>query len=190
MHMSRLPAALAYAAELHATQRRKGSEIPYVSHLLAVTSLVLEHGGDEDEAIAAALHDAVEDQGGAATRAEILRRFGERVTRIVDALTDTDQTPKPPWQARKQAYLDGLETVDRSALLVCAADKLHNLRSIVTDYRALGEALWPRFSGGREGAVWYFRSVTGLLERRLGGPLVQELVDALGELDALLAAQR
>lgn len=181
----RLPAALAMAAELHAAQSRKGSRVPYVAHLLAVTSLVLEHGGDEDEAIAAALHDAVEDQGGAATRAEILRRFGERVTAIVDGCTDTDQTPKPPWQQRKEAYLAALETADRSVLLVSAADKVHNLQSIVSDYRQLGEALWDRFSGGRSGTLWYFRTVTDLVGRRLSSPLADQLATVMTELEQL-----
>lgn len=181
----RLPAALAMAAELHAAQSRKGSRVPYVAHLLAVTSLVLEHGGDEDEAIAAALHDAVEDQGGDATRAEILRRFGQRVAAIVDGCTDTDQTPKPPWQQRKEAYLAALESADRSVLLVSAADKVHNLQSIVSDYRQLGEALWDRFSGGRNGTLWYFRTVTDVVRRRLPGPLTDQLAAAMTELEQL-----
>ncbi len=183
----RFPHALALAAELHASQSRKGSGIPYVSHLLAVASLVIEHGGDEDEAIAAVLHDAVEDQGGAATREKILCRFGERVAMIVDGCTDTDQTPKPPWQARKTAYLTALESAESSVLLVSAADKIHNLRSIVADYRTLGEALWNRFSGGREGTLWYFRQVTKLLASRFPGPLTQELQATLAELETLAA---
>lgn len=186
----RLPAAIAWAAELHAGQVRKGSQIPYVAHLLAVVSLVLEQGGNEDEAIAAALHDAVEDQGGAATRAKILSRYGARVTAIVDGCTDTDQTPKPPWRARKGAYLAALESADRSVLLVSSADKVHNLRSIASDYRQLGESLWDRFSGGREGTLWYFAAVAEVLNRRLPGPLTAELTAAMAELNSAVLARK
>ena len=126
--------ALVFASRLHAGQLRKGTPVPYVAHLLAVTATVLEHGGDEDEAIAALLHDAVEDQGGAATRAKIRRRFGENVAAIVDGCTDADTIPKPPWQQRKEAYLAHLvgET-SPSVRLVSSADKLHNVRSIIAD---------------------------------------------------------
>ncbi len=128
---SRFEDALVLAAQLHREQRRKGSNVPYVSHLLAVSSLVIEHGGDEDQAIAALLHDAIEDQGGPRARAEILRRFGERVTGIVEGCTDSQTIPKPPWKERKLAYIAGISEKSPSVLLVCAADKLHNARSIL-----------------------------------------------------------
>ncbi len=127
--------ALSYASRLHAAQRRKGGQVPYVAHLLAVTAIVLEHGGNEDEAVAALLHDAVEDQGGAPRLAEIRARFGVVVADIVAGCTDADTTPKPPWQERKDRYLAHLPAAGRSVQLVAAADKLHNLRSLIEDYR-------------------------------------------------------
>lgn len=147
---TRFDEALIFASRLHAKQVRKGSGIPYISHLLAVTALVLEHGGGEDEAIAALLHDAIEDQGGDATRQEIRRRFGEVVVEIVNGCTDTDSTPKPPWRERKEAYIAHLPTATSSILLVSAADKLHNVRSILNDYRVVGEEIWQRFKAGKQ----------------------------------------
>ena len=155
--------ALAYAAELHREQRRKGSGVPYLSHLLAVTATVIEHGGDEDEAIAAILHDAVEDQGGAATREQIRQRFGERAAAIVDGCTDTDVTPKPPWRERKAAFIQALGMADASVHLVVAADKLHNAGSTLADYRRLGDEVWELFHGGRDGTLWYYRSAVEAL---------------------------
>lgn len=178
--------ALRYAAELHRHQRRKGGDIPYVAHLLSVTSLVLEHGGDEEEAIAALLHDAVEDQGGAPTRAKILERFRERVCAIVDGCTDTDAEPKPPWRERKEAFLARLAEADRSVALVVAADKLHNLRSVVAEYRQLGPALWRRFRGGRDGSLWYYERVVELLDGRAPEGLLGELRRTHAELAALM----
>jgi GTP pyrophosphokinase len=151
--------ALVYATRLHANQRRKGSGIPYVAHLLAVCAIVLEYGGGEDEAIAALLHDAVEDQGGPRTREEIRRRFGEAVVAIVDACSDTDEVPKPPWLARKEAYIARIAAEPAPARLVSAADKLHNARSILKDYREIGDAVWDRFHGGREGTLWYYSAL-------------------------------
>src|SRR5829696_6570189 len=124
---------------------RKGTNIPYVTHLLAVAAIVGENGGTEDEVIAALLHDAVEDQGGAATRDEIRRRFGDSVTTIVEGTSDTDVVPKPPWRERKQSYINHVGEAPRSVRLVSAADKLHNARSILVDLRAEGEAAWRRF---------------------------------------------
>ena len=157
-------AALDYATRLHARQRRKASDVPYVAHLLAVAALVLDHGGSQAEAIAALLHDAVEDQGGAAVQAEIQRRFGPEVARIVAACTDTDQDPKPPWRARKEAHVAHLAAADASVRLVLAADKLHNARAIISDLREHGDAVWSRFSGGRDGTLWYYRAMTAALE--------------------------
>src|SRR4051794_14565870 len=134
---SRFEDALVYATRLHAQQVRKGSGVPYIAHLLAVTAIAMEYGADEDTAIAALLHDAVEDQGGAATREAIRRRFGERVVAIVDGCTDTEVTPKPPWRARKDAYVAHVLVAPPDVRLVSAADKLHNARSILADYRLL-----------------------------------------------------
>jgi (p)ppGpp synthase/HD superfamily hydrolase len=182
---NRFEEALAYAAQLHARQRRKGTEIPYVSHLLAVASLAIEAGASEDEAIAALLHDAVEDQGGAATREEIRRRFGDAVVAIVDGCTDTDQEPKPPWRARKEAYIAHVRAASDSVRLVSSADKLHNARSILSDYRTCGEALWDRFTGGREGTLWYYRSLVEAYREGGGSPLVDELERVVVEIERL-----
>lgn len=181
----RFVAALDYARQLHGQQVRKGTQTPYIAHLLSVTALVLEDGGDEDEAIAALLHDAIEDQGGSATRAEILRRFGPRVTTIVDGCTDADTIPKPPWRSRKLAYLQHLQTASAEILRISNADKLHNVRAILSDYRQLGEALWERFNGGKEGTLWYYRALANTFGRLRSGPLVDELLRAVAELEQL-----
>lgn len=141
--------ALTYASELHECQPRKGTEIPYLAHLLSVAALVLEDGGDEDEAIAALLHDAVEDQGGKPTLDAIRSRFGERVAHIVEACSDTDTWPKPPWRERKERYIEYLEAACPGVLRVSLADKLHNARAIVLDYRQMGDPLWSKFNAPR-----------------------------------------
>lgn len=181
----RFEEALLYATRLHADQTRKGSAIPYVSHLMTVAALTLEYGGGEDEAIAALLHDAVEDQGGAETRAEILQLFGPRITAIVDGCTDTDAHPKPPWRARKEAYVEHIRTAPRSVRLVSACDKLHNARSLARDYRACGESLWMRFSGGREGTLWYYRAIVASLQLHGTDLLLEDLDRAVTELELL-----
>lgn len=171
----RFSEALVFAAALHQDQNRKGGDIPYVSHLLAVCSTVLEHGGDEDEAVAALLHDGPEDQGGEPTLETIGRLFGERVRGIVAACSDTFETPKPPWQQRKQAYLDHLASghVSRSTLLVSAADKLHNLTITVDDLEAQGDAIWARFNSTPEQQLWYYRSLSKIFLDQLGGRLAE-----------------
>jgi len=184
---SRFEEAITFATQLHAKQLRKGTTIPYIAHLLAVTALVLENGGDEDEAIAALLHDAIEDQGGAATREAIRRRFGNRVVAIVEGCTDADVTPKPPWRARKEAYIAHLREAPASVRLVSAADKLHNARAVLADYRVLGEALWRRFHGGREGTLWYYRSVVTALREGGTNALIEELDRVVTELEQLAA---
>lgn len=185
----RFSRALVYAAELHADQTRKVSGAPYVSHLLRVAGIALGAGADEDEAIAAVLHDAIEDQGGDKTRQEIRRRFGDRVVEIVDGCTDTDQHPKPPWRERKEAYLARLKNASVSVRLVSACDKLDNARSILTGYRRLGQSLWDRFSGGRDGVAWYYRSVVEALKQAGTDPLVDELELAVSEIDRIVAQE-
>ena len=175
--------ALTFATTLHANQIRKGSGVPYISHLLGVTSIALEHGANEDEAIAALLHDAIEDQGGVATREEIRRRFGDTVTEIVNGCTDADTTPKPPWQQRKEAYIAHIPTASTSVRLVSAADKLHNVRSILTDYYIVGEEVWKRFQGGKEGTLWYYRSLVVAFRQAGSSPLVDELERVVSELE-------
>src|SRR6267142_4897586 len=142
--------AFLFAAEKHAGQTRKASSIPYIAHLMGVASLVLEAGGDEDLAIAALLHDVVEDCGGAPMLKEVRRRFGKRVAKVVDGCTDTDTYPKPPWRERKEDYIRHLRTADADTRLVSAADKLNNVRSVLADYREVGESIWSRLKGGRE----------------------------------------
>jgi (p)ppGpp synthase/HD superfamily hydrolase len=183
MLTQRFTAALVYAAQLHATQTRKLSGTPYVSHLLRVVGLALEYGADEDEAIAALLHDAVEDQGGPPTREEIRRRYGDRVVAIVDGCTDTDQTPKPPWRARKEAYLAHLRTASTSVRLVSACDKVDNARSLLASYRQYGESVWERFSGRREGTLWYYRSLVEIFRQPPVSPLAEDLAREVEELE-------
>ena len=151
---TRFSTALEYAAKKHATQLRKGTKIPYVSHVMAAAGLVLEHGGGEDEAIAALLHDIPEDCGGRPALNDIRRRFGSRVARIVEGCTDSFESPKPPWRARKEKYLRHLRKASRAVRLVSAADKLHNARTILSDLRKHGNRVWERFIGGKEGQLW------------------------------------
>jgi (p)ppGpp synthase/HD superfamily hydrolase len=179
--------ALVYAAQLHATQKRKGTEIPYVAHLLGVAALVIEAGGDEDEAIAALLHDAVEDQGGAHTRETIRRRFGDRVTRIVDGCTDTDIVPKPPWRERKEQYIAHVLHAPADVRRVSVADKLHNARSIIADLRRDGPSTFERFKGGRDGTLWYYRALLEAYQAAGADPLVDELARVVGEMEQLLS---
>jgi (p)ppGpp synthase/HD superfamily hydrolase len=157
---SRLQRAFRYAAKWHAGQARKQTAVPYLSHLMAVTSLVLEAGGDEDLAIAALLHDVVEDCGGMPRLREIKKMFGPRVARIVEGCTDTFVEPKPGWIERKRGYLQEVKHADAETRLVSACDKLHNVRTILTDYRNDGDLIWVRFNGGREGTFWYYRALS------------------------------
>ena len=175
MLTDRFDDALAYASRIHRDQRRKGTEIPYVSHLLAVASLTLEHGGNEDQAIAALLHDAAKDQGGAERLADIEARFGPAVARIVHDCTDSWVEPKPDWRPRKEAYLAALAHKAPASLLVSLADKTHNARAIVVDLRCHGTALWARFSGGQEGTIWYHSTLADAFDRHLPGALSDEL---------------
>lgn len=181
----RFDEALVYAKKLHAEQSRKGNEVPYIAHLLAVAAIVLENGGNENEAIAALLHDAVEDQGGAATREEIRRRFGDEITAIVDGCTDADSNPKPPWKERKQAYLSKLPSASPSVILVSAADKLHNARTILNDYQLIGEEVWSRFTGGKNDTLWYYRSVTNILKTIGRLAVIDELERVVAELEEI-----
>jgi (p)ppGpp synthase/HD superfamily hydrolase len=177
--------AFQFAAEKHAGQTRKASTIPYIAHLMGVASLVLEAGGDEDLAIAALLHDVVEDCGGAPMLKEVRRRFGSRVAKVVDACTDADTDPKPPWRERKEKYIEHLKTADADTRLVSAADKLNNVRSILSDYRAIGESVWSRFTGGREGTLWYYRTLVDAFLQQPRNRITRELELAVNELDSL-----
>lgn len=184
----RFTRALELAYELHAGQKRKGSGVPYFGHLLGVTSIVVEIGGSEDEAIAALLHDAAEDQGGRETVERIRAEFGDEVAAIVESCSDSFGEPKPPWRERKQTYLDHLEEASEPALRVSLADKLHNARQIVVDYRDTGEALWDRFNAERDQVLAYYRALAGIFSRRMPGALATELSVTVSELDGLVAA--
>ena len=177
--------AFLFAAEKHSGQARKASTIPYIGHLMGVASLVLEAGGDEDLAIAALLHDVVEDCGGAPMLKEIRRRFGKRVAKVVDGCTDADTYPKPPWRERKEKYIRHLKTADADTRLVSAADKLNNVRSILSDYRMIGESVWSRFNGGRDGTLWYYRTLRDQFLRHKRNRITRDLELAVSELDLL-----
>jgi (p)ppGpp synthase/HD superfamily hydrolase len=177
--------AFQFAVRKHAGQTRKASTIPYIAHLMGVASLVLEAGGDEDLAVAALLHDVVEDCGGAPMLKEVQRRFGKRVAHIVEGCTDADTDPKPPWRERKENYLRHLKTADAGTRLVSAADKLNNIRSILADYREIGESVWTRFHGGREGTLWYYRALRDEFCQRKGNRLTRDYELAVHELEAL-----
>jgi (p)ppGpp synthase/HD superfamily hydrolase len=178
---------MVYAHQVHQNQRRKGTGIPYIAHILGVAALAIEYGAGEDEAIGALLHDAAEDGGGEATLAEIRARFGDAVADIVLGCSDSlveDPEDKLPWRERKENYLAHLENASTSVCLVSAADKLHNVRSIMRDYREHGEDIWERFQGRRDGTLWYYETVADLLVRRYRTQLSRDLQDTV---DALLA---
>lgn len=181
---ARFMRAFQFAAEKHAGQTRKASTIPYIGHLMGVASLVLEAGGDEDLAIAALLHDVVEDCGGAPMLKEVRRRFGTRVAKVVDGCTDADTYPKPPWRERKENYLRHLKEADDDTRLVSAADKLNNVRSILVDYREIGESVWSRFNGGRDGTLWYYRALLDEFLSRPDNRVSRELALAVEDLES------
>jgi (p)ppGpp synthase/HD superfamily hydrolase len=176
---------LELALTLHAGQLRKGTRVPYAAHLLSTSALVLQFGGDEDQAIAGLLHDAAEDAGGRPTLERIRGEFGGRVADIVEACTDTFQDPKPPWRPRKERYISSVPAKAPEALLVTACDKLDNARAIVADLRRDGPATLDRFSGGSD-TVWYYRAIaealrdTGKVER-----VVAELEGVVAEMEEI-----
>lgn len=188
LNHQRLADAFAFAATAHAEQVRKSTTIPYVSHLMSVSALVLEHGGDEDQAIAGLLHDVIEDCG-ADYEAVIRERFGDRVTRIVRACTDADTTPKPPWQERKEAYLQHLQQEGPEVLLVSASDKLHNARAIVSDLQAIGLDVFERFSASQMQVLWYYRSLAEIYRASLPGRLADEVGRTVGVMHELAGAR-
>lgn len=177
--------ALTYAARLHRDQTRKGANVPYVTHLLAIASIVGESGGTEDEVVAALLHDAPEDRGGRKRLEDIRARFGDGVADIVDGCTDTYEDPKPDWRPRKETYVAHVREVPAPVQLVSAADKLHNARSILADLRSLGDELWDRFTGGKEGTLWYYRALVEAFEAAGTNAVVEELDRVVREIEAL-----
>jgi (p)ppGpp synthase/HD superfamily hydrolase len=173
MLTTRFDEAFAFAHGLHRLQTRKGAGTPYIAHLMSVAALVVEHGGDEDQAIAGLLHDAAEDQGGEATLALVRTRFGDGVAGIVADCTDAWVEPKPAWRPRKEEYLARLPRKPLRSLLVSLADKTHNAEAIAMDFRTHGDGLWRRFSGGAEGTRWYYRAISGIFLEAIPGPLAE-----------------
>ena len=186
----RLQQAFRYAAEKHAGQTRKQTAVPYLSHLMAVASLVLEAGGDEDMAIAALLHDVVEDCGGMPRLREVRKLFGRRVAHIVEGCTDSFGEPKADWGERKKDYLREVTHADAETRLVSASDKLHNVRTILADYRQEGEAIWARFSGKKEGTLWYYRALSDEYQRRGASRITREFELAVAELETLVSKSK
>jgi (p)ppGpp synthase/HD superfamily hydrolase len=182
---TRVVAAVEMAFKLHGAHTRKGSGVPYVGHLLGVASLVIDDGGDEDQVIAALLHDGPEDQGGRRTLTEIGRRFGPQVVAIVEACTDTLDDPKPPWRPRKEQWLARLPSAPPDAWRVVLADKLHNARTLVADLRRDGVAAFEKFNGGRDGTLWYYRRCAEIVGGLAPGPLASELLRTVEELESL-----
>ena len=185
MNRDRFEEALTWASELHADQRRKGKGVPYVFHLLATAAIVGESGGDENQVIAALLHDEVEDAGGAPVLAEIRSRFGDDVADLVDGCTDTDAEEKPPWRPRKEAYVARLRSAPPRLRLVSAADKLHNARCLETDLRAEGDCIWERFRGRRDGTLWYYGAILDALQNGWNHPVIDELARVVARIRAL-----
>ncbi len=183
--------ALVYAELKHHNQLRKGGDIPYVGHLLSVAGLVIGDNGSESQAIAALLHDCVEDAGGAVTLEEIRANFGDDVARIVSECSDTDETPKPPWRDRKDSYIAHLAEVGEDTLLVSLADKLDNSRAILRDYRAHGPALWQRFTvKDPDDHLWYYGELLGAYRSRGAESwMVEELGRVLDQLGGLVRSR-
>jgi len=179
--------ALHYAVLVHAHQERKGSGIPYIAHLLGVTSIALENRATEDEAIAALLHDAGEDAGGDGRIADIRNRFGNSVADIVQGCTDAVTIPKPPWRKRKEDYIAHVPTSSASVRLVSASDKLYNARAILSDYRQIGDQVWTRFTSGKDATLWYYRSLITAFRQAGNSPLIEELDRVVTELEHLAA---
>lgn len=186
MLSSRFSHALSFAFELHRDQFRKGNQKPYIAHLLAVAALIIESGGSEDEAIAGLLHDAPEDQGGLDTLEQIRSQFGDQVAAIVDGCTDTYITPKPSWRERKETYLRHLPGASVQVRRVSLADKLNNSMSILRDYNVFGEEIWDRFSGGKEGTLWYYRSLVRIFRESGSDWMTLELERVVGEIEQLV----
>ncbi len=175
----RLDAAFVFAHRLHRDQTRKGSDRPYITHLLTVAGIVAEYGGDEDQIIAALLHDTVEDQGGRPILDEIRNEFGENVAAYVEACTDAFVHPKPPWRERKESFLRSLVNVPEAAYLIITADKVHNIRSMIADLETIGPRLWDRFNVDRDQILWYHREICLELTKRWKHPLLDELSAAV-----------
>ena len=190
----RIERALIFAARKHEGQTRKGADIPYITHPVAVAAMVHAAGGDEDAVVAALLHDTVEDCGGLPVLEEIRTVFGEPVAAIVDALTDSYDQDSEKWQLRKERYIEHMRTAEPEVLTVAACDKLHNMRAILADHAIVGGKIWERFRGGKEGSIWYYRSLVAVMEaarEATPGSSLDTLTDELKTaLDALQRAAK
>jgi (p)ppGpp synthase/HD superfamily hydrolase len=183
MNSPRLRHAFDYAATLHAGDFRKGSRVPYLSHLLDVCAIVMRYGGNEDAAVAALLHDAAEDHGGGPRLADIQRNFGKTVAAIVEECTDSTSTPKKSWEVRKKAYVKHLPEASRGGLLVSAADKLSNVRAILADHYVIGDEVYKRFKRPKRRTLWYYNALSKAFAAHLGGDLAKELRRTVSELN-------
>ncbi len=172
---NKLDRAFGYAHEVHDGQFKKGTSVPYLGHLMGVSSIVLGDGGSEDEAVAALLHDAAEDHGGRARLDDIRSRFGDDVARIVEDCTDSWDTPKPSWLARKQAYIQRARTLPSPSLRVSIADKVHNTYGLLRDLRNIGEKVWERYDVSADDVLAYYESLVRAYREAGGGRLVDEL---------------
>jgi (p)ppGpp synthase/HD superfamily hydrolase len=177
--------ALAYASQLHRAQNRKGAAIPYISHLLAVAAIALENGADEDQAIAALLHDAVEDQGGLAQLETIRARYGDGVAAMVADCTDAHVDPKPEWRPRKEAYIASLADKPARSLAVSLADKTHNASAINADLRGVGAAVWDRFTAKKHETLWYYRALADAFRTHAPGIAAERFAREVGEMEEL-----
>ena len=181
-YSSRIVAAFGFAYDLHRKQKRKGSEAPYITHLMGVAAIVGRHGGDETQFIAALLHDAVEDQGGKDTLDLIRERFGGKAARYVEACSDSDIVPKPPWLDRKERFIKKTASVSPEVKLIIAADKLDNCRTTISDLREKGNEVWTRFKADRNSVLWYYAEMVRALAVGWSHPALRELADAVDAL--------
>jgi (p)ppGpp synthase/HD superfamily hydrolase len=187
MMSERFVVAVELANELHGDQIRKGTKVPYISHPLIVSGIVLQHGGGEDEAIAALLHDTVEDCGGKPVMVRIRKRFGDNIADLVDGCSETDIQPKPPWRERKDGYIESIKSANPSVRLISCADKIHNASSIISEYRKVGERVWDRFKANKTETLWFYTSIINAM--RASGenrPILDELVIVVEELKSVV----
>lgn len=186
-YSTRIVDAFAFAHEIHAEHTRKGSGVPYITHVMAVAAIVGEHGGDEDTFIAALLHDAVEDGDGYATLDRIREQFGARVADLVEACSDAFVKPKPEWRERKERFIAAIRNTNPDVKLIVAADKLHNVCATIGDCTLLGEEVWMRFTGRREGTLWYYAEISQALAQNWEHSLIDDLASAVEELHRVAA---
>ena len=184
-YSKKMDEAIALAVDSFRDIFRKGTTVPYLTHLMSVAAMVGEGGGDEEQIIAAMLHDSIEDIPGA-TADELEQRFGTRVATLVVALSDsTTQQPKPPWRERKETYLKHLKHAGADVKLISVADKLHNCQSLIRDHLVRGDATYERFAGKKDGTLWYYRSLLGALDHGFHHPLLDELHSSVERLHGM-----